>query len=135
MLSDVPLGAFLSGGLDSSIIVALMQAHSTQPVRTFTIGFDDERYNEAPHAAAIAQHLGTEHTDMVVQPSDALALLPSLPPIYDEPFADSSHIPTLLVSHFTRKTVTVALSGNDVAQQTAQRRVGQKCVSTCTSRG
>src|SRR3546814_15462094 len=106
MLSDVPLGAFLSGGLDSSIIVALMQAHSTQPVRTFTIGFDDERYNEAPHAAAIAQHLGTEHTDMVVQPSDALALIPSLPHIYDEPFDD----------------------------RTAERRDGKECVSTCRAR-
>src|SRR3546814_14378007 len=103
MLSDVPLGAFLSGGLDSSIIVALMQAHSTQPVRTFTIGFDDERYNEAPHAPAIAQHLGTAHTDMVVQPSDALAPTPSLPHIYAEPFADSSQIPTLFVSQLTRK--------------------------------
>src|SRR3546814_11720477 len=89
-----------------------MQAHSTQPVRTFTIGFDDERYNEAPHAAAIAQHLGTEHTDMVVQPSDALALIPSLPHIYDVPFADSSQIPPLLVSQLTRKHVTVALSGD-----------------------
>lgn len=112
LLSDVPLGAFLSGGVDSSLIVALMTRLSARPVRTFTIGFDDPRYNEAEHAAAVAAHLGTDHTDMRVTPADALALIPTLPTVYDEPFADASQIPTCLLARLTRGHVTVCLSGD-----------------------
>ena len=111
-ISDVPLGCFLSGGVDSSLVAALMQAGSARQIRTFSVGFSDARFDETPHAAAVARHLGTAHTEFHLSEDDALRLIPDLPHIHDEPFADSSQIPTALLCRAARAEVTVALTGD-----------------------
>ena len=112
MIADVPLGAFLSGGVDSSVVVALMQKHHTSPLKTFTIGYSESDFDESEYARKISEHLGTDHRELIVEPQHIREILPQLPEWYDEPFSDTAQIPTFLVSQLTRKEVTVALSGD-----------------------
>jgi len=112
MIADVPVGAFLSGGIDSSLIVSLMQKNTNQPVKTYTIGYEDNNYDESSYAKLVAQHLETSHTELILSPKDLLNVVPKLPLIYDEPFADSSQVPTFLISQLARNSITVALSGD-----------------------
>ena len=112
MIADVPIGAFLSGGVDSTLMVSLMQSLSDKPIRTFTVGFEDEQYSEAKYALESAKHLGTMHTDFIIGYEDVMHLLGDVPKIFGEPFADSSQIPTMLVSKLAKEKVTVALSGD-----------------------
>ncbi|MDQ3449385.1 MAG: asparagine synthase (glutamine-hydrolyzing), partial [Actinomycetota bacterium] len=112
MVADVPVGVFLSGGVDSALVTALMTRVADVPVRTFTIGFTDPAYDESAHAAAVASHLGTDHTSLRLEPAEAMAAIPDLPHVYDEPFGDSSQLPTLLVSRLARRDITVALTGD-----------------------
>lgn len=112
LVADVPIGAFLSGGIDSSTVVALMQAQTNRPIKTFTIGFDQKTHDEAPYARAVAAHLGTDHTELYVEPQKLIDVVPSLPTYFDEPFADPSEIPTLMLAGLTRRSLTVALAGD-----------------------